>query len=298
MDNTTQYNPAFPENEPTPNEPNAKRNNEGLKVAGIAAGAAVAGAGATMAANHFASPAEDEENADVAEVAEATEATEAAEAPAAPRGYHNASRANTSNAPRAEHKPDHKEPTHEEKGEVTDREHTEQENHTQEQHGPVNTQEQPGYGPVDQPGPNNVQNQQSSIDEPPVDEPPRPINPDENIPEIAETEIDPTDFDGEAYVEFGEVAKVYNVDGSESTMASAVTADGDEMVMIDIDGDEIFDAIADNEGQVISYDTAGMTVGDAEVQIDNGPDMAYIEPTDNEMPLPEGEDFMNDIVDA
>ena len=66
MDNTTQYNPAFPENEPTPNEPNAKRNNEGLKVAGIAAGAAVAGAGATMAANHFASPAEDEENAEVA----------------------------------------------------------------------------------------------------------------------------------------------------------------------------------------------------------------------------------------
>lgn len=281
MDNTTQFNPTFPENESKPNE--KRGSKDGLKTAGIAAGAAVAGAGASYAANHFAKT--DDDNAEGTETAAAAET--AAPAAAEPAPAHTSAPASAApkaaepkaaehQAPQSAHQ---EQPVVEEKVEIPA-----QENVTPGQEQPVTPgQEQPV----------------TPVQEQPVEEEPRPINPDENIPEIAEVEIDPTDYDGQAYVEFGEVAKVYNVDGSEVTMATAVTADGDHIVMMDIDSDEIFDGIADSEGNIISYDAGGMTVGDAEVQIDdNSEHIAYIDPSENEQPLPEGEDFMDDIIDA
>lgn len=128
---------------------------------------------------------------------------------------------------------------------------------------------------------------------------PEPDDPND-IPEIAAQEIDPNDYDGQAFVRYADVAKVYTVDGNEETVAVAVTPGGEELVMVDVDGDEVFDEIRDNQNEVVSYETGGFTVGDAQVDIAHSSgDIAYIEPEENiSDELPGGENFMDDIVDA
>ena len=123
----------------------------------------------------------------------------------------------------------------------------------------------------------------------------KPIDPD-SLPEISAEEIDPEDYDGEAIVNFDQVTTAYTETGEEITAAHAFLPDGEEIVMVDVDGDEIFDSMHDTEGNLISYDTGGTTVGDAE--IDNDEEIAYIDPSEHEQELPDGEDFMNDIIDA
>lgn len=123
----------------------------------------------------------------------------------------------------------------------------------------------------------------------------KPIDPD-SLPEISAEEIDSEDYDGEAIVNFDQVTTAYTETGEEITAAHAFLPDGEEIVMVDVDGDEIFDSMHDTEGNLISYDTGGTTVGDAE--IDNDEEIAYIDPSEHEQELPDGEDFMNDIIDA
>lgn len=123
----------------------------------------------------------------------------------------------------------------------------------------------------------------------------KPIDPD-SLPEISAEEIDSEDYDGEAIVNFDQVTTAYTETGEEITAAHAFLPDGEEIVMVDVDGDEIFDSMHDTEGNLISYDTGGTTVGDAE--IDSNEEIAYIDPSEHEQELPDGEDFMNDIIDA
>lgn len=128
---------------------------------------------------------------------------------------------------------------------------------------------------------------------------PTPEDPDE-IPQMAVTEIDPEDMDGEQIIHFADVGQIYYEDGSEETGAIAVTPEGNMAIMVDVDGDEVFDEIRDENNDVISYETAGYTVGDAQIEMaQQTGDYHYLPPEDHmTSDLPQGENFMDDIVDA
>lgn len=119
--------------------------------------------------------------------------------------------------------------------------------------------------------------------------------------DIAEVEIDPEDLDGSQLFDFDSVQTIYDEEGNEIVMAGATLPDGTQIAVADIDGDEVFDQVYDPaSGQMVSDDPtliAGITVGDAEIAGDT--QQAYIPPTiDQDDPLPTGDEFMGDIIDA
>lgn len=130
-----------------------------------------------------------------------------------------------------------------------------------------------------------------------------PVNPDE-IAEavISGDEIDPNDIEAEDIVAFDEIREVYTVDGESYTAAIFHTPDGEELAMVDIDGDDIFDIIttSDIENDLYSGNAAyagdlALSVSDAEIMIND--DNSYLAHTEqDDVELPDGENFMNDIL--
>lgn len=90
---------------------------------------------------------------------------------------------------------------------------------------------------------------------------------------ISEQEIDPNDLDMADVINFDEIGTVYTVDGESYTAAAFHDAAGNELVMVDVDGDDVFDVITDMEGNLLADEygniiSAGdMTVDDVELQI-------------------------------
>lgn len=112
---------------------------------------------------------------------------------------------------------------------------------------------------------------------------------------IAETQVDPDDVEMPDVVSFDELGTVYTVEGDSYTAATFHDPVGNEMAMIDVDDDGIFDLIIDPTGEPIA-DAGGLTVSDAEVMI-TGEENNYLAANDNDNPnLPDGEDVMNDIL--
>lgn len=276
----------------SPNTPGNKKNGKGGMSTGAkaglgaAAGVAVGAVGA-VAANHIANqPAEDsnpeeenrEQKTEEAQKTDGNQAPKAQNEPEAPRHHTNEVHSQPQH---------HEEPKHTD--DVTDRggnddvrqpENTEthEDHHTDAPVKPeVNTVTTTDDTPVT---PNN-----------PVDIN-APINPDEDVPDIAQVEIDDQDFDGTPMLEFDDVTTVYGVDGSEINMAHVVAEDGSDFVTVDIDGNGIFDGVATNDG--IEYVEGIGSMGDAQVDID--PDGGYIAANTEEPDLPE--DFGDDIFEA
>lgn len=109
------------------------------------------------------------------------------------------------------------------------------------------------------------------------------VNPDE-IAEaiIAEEKIDPNDIDMVDIVNFDEIGTVYTVDGESYTAAAFHDDAGNDYIMIDVDGDDVFDVIADGEGNLIAEVPGNISVGDAQEDIeDDGEYLAYDEDYDN-----------------
>lgn len=94
-----------------------------------------------------------------------------------------------------------------------------------------------------------------------------PINPEE-IAEaiISEEQIDPNDIDMAEVVNFDEIGTVYTVDGESYTAATFHDAAGNQLVMVDVDGDNTFDVVTDMDGNVLA-NANNMTVDDAEIGI-------------------------------
>ncbi len=107
------------------------------------------------------------------------------------------------------------------------------------------------------------------------------VNPDE-IAEaiIAEEKIDPNDIDMADVVNFDEIGTVYTVDGESYTAATFHDAAGNNLIMIDVDGDNVFDVITDHDGNLIAEVPGNLSVGDA--QEDIAEDDVYLA-YDNEM---------------
>lgn len=97
---------------------------------------------------------------------------------------------------------------------------------------------------------------------------------------IAGNEIDPVDIDMEDIVNFDEIGTVYTVDGESYTAATVHDASGNNLVMVDVDGDNVFDVITDYDGNLIAEVPGNLSVGDA--QEDIADDEVYLS-YDNEM---------------
>lgn len=165
---------------------------------------------------------------------------------------------------------------------------------TEEDITPVETehiQEQTVEPEPEQPTPQ----QQQPTPQQPTDE---PVNPDDIADAIiAEEQIDPNDIDVADVINFDEIGTVYTVSGESYTAAAFHDPSGNEMMMVDVDGDEIFDVITNTDGELVADDAGGMTVSDAEIMIND--DSTYLAHTDtDDQDLPDGESFMNDIINA
>lgn len=79
------------------------------------------------------------------------------------------------------------------------------------------------------------------------------VNPDEVSDEILAADIiDPTDAQaGDFPYEVGDVAQVYNVNGELETVASITDESGAEMMLVDVNGDQMFDVARDGYGNEV-----------------------------------------------
>lgn len=117
---------------------------------------------------------------------------------------------------------------------------------------------------------------------------------------ISGEEIDPSDIKTEDIVNFEEIGTVYAVNGDEMTAASFHTPDGNEYVMVDIDGDNVFDVVTDTEGNGMVDNSGhlvtahGMTVTDAEMGI--APNDTYLAADDNDHTTDYGADSIAEDV--
>ena len=123
------------------------------------------------------------------------------------------------------------------------------------------------------------------------------INPDELADAIiAEDQIDPNDIDAADIIKFNEIGTVYTVDGESYIAASFNSPDGEELLMVDVDGDEIFDVITTTNGEIIA-DAGSLTLGDAQIMVDQEPTyIAQSEHTADQ--LPTGESYLDDVINS
>lgn len=109
-----------------------------------------------------------------------------------------------------------------------------------------------------------------------------PVNPDE-IAEaiIAEEQVDPTDIDLEEIINFDEIGVIETIEGENLAAAAFHDAAGNNLIMVDLDGDEVFDIITDMDLNPICAAPDGFTVDDAELDIYG--DDTYLAHNDGEM---------------
>ncbi len=109
------------------------------------------------------------------------------------------------------------------------------------------------------------------------------VNPEEIAQAIiSEEQIDPDDVDMADVVNFDDIGTVYTVDGESYTAAAFHDAAGNDLVMIDVDGDNVFDVITDYDGNLIAEVPGNISVGDAmEDILEDETYFAYDSETDN-----------------
>lgn len=126
---------------------------------------------------------------------------------------------------------------------------------------------------------------------------PEEVDPDLIAQEIISgEEIDPTDIDAENVVNFAEVGTVYGSDGHEYAAAVITDEMGNEMTVVDIDGDSEYDVILDDDGTVACAMPGHLNVDDAELAVSS--ETGYIAPTEGEIASVGMDDMMQDIITA
>lgn len=137
----------------------------------------------------------------------------------------------------------------------------------------------------------------------PQPQPTEPVTPDhidgEDIDEIlAVEEIDENDINDDEVFNFDEIGTVYTVDGEEFTAASFHLDNGVEGVMVDVDGDGVFDEIAaqTSEGLVNVGEAPALTIDDVEHAIN--PDETYLAQDDTIDHTLADDSYMDDVLDS
>jgi len=124
----------------------------------------------------------------------------------------------------------------------------------------------------------------------------------EDVNEIADAiisgyEVDPDDIDRAEVINFDEIGTVYTVTGEVYTAASFHGEDGNELLMVDVDGDDIFDVITTTEGELLADVNGELNVSDAEMMIYDEP--VYL--AQNELEQQSStviEDIVDDIIQS
>jgi hypothetical protein len=124
----------------------------------------------------------------------------------------------------------------------------------------------------------------------------QPVNPDEIADAIiSENQVDPNDIDMADVINFDEIGTVYTVDGENHTAAIFHDNEGNELMMVDVDGDDVFDLIYDESGEAIAQVSGNLTVDDAQLNIAD--DNTYLAHNDNDTTSEIGaETIENDLI--
>lgn len=147
-----------------------------------------------------------------------------------------------------------------------------------------------GHNPTPEPEP--------TPDPEPEPEPvPEPEPAPDDIVDVIVEEIDPQDIDMEDVLLVDEIGTVYTVDGGELNAALIHDDQGNQAVMVDVDGDNVYDVIATPEGDVIAQVPGDIDVSDVELLYaqQHGND-GYMEQNDFDVAMnEESGDIQNDI---
>lgn len=125
------------------------------------------------------------------------------------------------------------------------------------------------------------------------------VNPDDVSDEILAADIiDPTDAQASDFpFEVGEIAQVYNVNGELETTTTITAEDGTEMVLVDVNGDQMFDVARDAYGNEVELGVVS-TVSDMEMlhAQQQGDTTGFLAASDTD-PMPDDNSFEADIID-
>jgi len=120
-------------------------------------------------------------------------------------------------------------------------------------------------------------------------------NPDDVVDEIlAVEEIDTADIDGTEVFQFNELTTVYTVDGQELTAATFQMDNGFEGMIVDVDGDGVFDDMATLDGYSVGQAPL-LTVDDVEMELN--PSTEYLAQNDDIDHTLTDDTYMDDMID-
>lgn len=133
--------------------------------------------------------------------------------------------------------------------------------------------------------------------EPEPDPEPEPWDPEDDIVDVIVEEIDPQDIDMEDVLLVDEIGTVYTVDAGELNAALIHDSQGNQAVMVDVDGDNVYDVIATPEGEVIAQVPGDIDVSDVELlYAQQHGHTGYMEQNDFDIAMnEESSDIQNDI---
>ena len=122
---------------------------------------------------------------------------------------------------------------------------------------------------------------------------------DEDIVDVIDhqvIEIDPDDIDRDPLISINEIGTVYTVDG-ESLLAAAIQdPDGNDLLMVDVDGDNVFDVVTTYDGEIITEINGDIDISDAEhLQSD---DYGYLAANDFDQNLDPGSEIQQDLIET
>lgn len=115
---------------------------------------------------------------------------------------------------------------------------------------------------------------------------------------IGEDYIDPTDIDA-PNLDIASIGTITTADGQELAAAQIISDSGDELYVVDVDNDNVYDIVADANGNTVG-EIGSLTVGDVEViMTENGGDTGFLADNGNDGTT---DDLLsgieNDIVDV
>lgn len=166
-------------------------------------------------------------------------------------------------------------------------------------HTPSHTPEHnttPEPEPVPEPEPEPIPEPEPEPN-PELEPTPEPEPTPEDIVDVIVEEIDPQDIDMEDVLLVDEIGTVYTVDGGELNAALIHDTQGNQAVMVDVDGDQVYDVIATPEGDVIAQVPGDIDVSDVELlYAQQHGHSGYMEQNDFDVAMNEEHgDIQNDI---
>lgn len=126
---------------------------------------------------------------------------------------------------------------------------------------------------------------------------PEPEPAPEDIVDVIVEEIDPQDIDMEDVLLVDEIGTVYTIDGGELNAALIHDSQGNQAIMVDVDGDQVYDVIATPEGDVIAQVPGDIDISDVELlYAQQHGHSGYMEQNDFDIAMnEESGDIQNDI---